>query len=407
MNELTSISDGTSFTYDQLGNTLTKSDEDSWAYTYDVRNQLIQVEKNQQSIAQYHYDGNGRRVKKSEWSEDLQDYQNTICVYSGLDVIYEKDVDSGEEALYYYSPRGRIAKAVNGLRDFYHIDFLGSTRLTTDENGAVVSETQYKAFGETESNEKSHLFTGKEKDSSELYYFGSRYYDSDIGRFITRDTQFGRKSTPQSFNRYAYCLNNPLKYVDPDGRENASWLFDNEEEDKKVLHYSQAPQLIEYVYIEYDYTMIGWAFVFSGAALVGMGALVYGPILLPLIKGFLLKILTVKVATKIFYGVIVSILGMILYELILKPIFLDGTKFLYIEWEGENEEGYRYIDEETGETVKGERWINGKHQIWVHVPGEGSDGGHWEDDLDEDGVASSVDDDDNDPSIGDEDPNVP
>jgi RHS repeat-associated protein len=406
MNELLTISDGTSFTYDQLGNTLTKSDEDSWAYTYDVRNQLTQVEKNQQSIALYDYDGNGRRVKKSEWSEDLEDYKTTICMYSGLDIIYEKDPDSGEEAIYIYSPRGRIAKSVGGLQDYYHIDFLGSTRLVTDENGSITSETQYKAFGENESDEKSHLYTGKEKDSSDLYYFGSRYYDPDIGRFITRDSQFGRKSNPQSFNRYIYCLNNPLKYVDPDGRENASWLFDQEQEDNKVLCYSQAPQLIEYVYMEYDYTIFAWYCIISGGALAIMGAGLYAPILIPLLKGFLSK----KVAWEVIKFIITHI---IIPLLIAYTVYLqtrndeDGNEFLYIEWKRDDTYGYKYVDETTGETVKGEQWVNGKHQVWIHVPGEGSEGGHWEDDLDEDGVASSVDDDDNDPLIGDEDPNVP
>jgi len=41
----------------------------------------------------------------------------------------------------------------------------------------------------------------------------------------------------------------------------------------------------------------------------------------------------------------------------------------------------------------GERWHQGVHQVWVHVLGEGAVGGHWEDDLDENGVAASVDDD--------------
>jgi RHS repeat-associated protein len=156
--------------------------------------------------------------------------------------------------------------------------------LKTDENGTVTSETQYKAFGENEPDEKSHLYTGKEKDSSELYYFGSRYYDPEMGRFITRDNRFGSKYTPQSFNRYIYCLNNPLKYVDQDGRENSSWLFDQEQENKKVLCYSQAPQLLEYTYIEYDYTLFGWYCVISGVILVVMGAIVFAPYLTPLVK---------------------------------------------------------------------------------------------------------------------------
>ena len=398
MNELLTISDGTSFTYDQLGNTLTKTDEDSWSYTYDVQNQLTQVEKNQQIIALYDYDGNGRRVKESEWSEDLQDYKTTICMYSGLDIIYEKDADSGEEAIYVYSPRGRIAESVDGLQDYYHIDFLGSTRLVTDENGAVTSETQYKAFGENESEEKSHLYTGKEKDSSELYYFGSRYYDSEIGRFITRDNRFGRKSIPQSFNRYIYCLNNPLKYVDPDGKENASWLFDQEEEDKKVLQYSQAPQLIEYIYIEYDYTPFIWYCI--AVMIVTAGCL-------------LIAAPEILAMAKIWWGGLPPTIREILIAIILMLI-AEGITYLsrYLSEDGRFEKyefdtGYIIVDKEVGEIIKGERYHNNIHQVWVHVPGEGEFGGHWEDDRDNDGVASSVDDDDDDPTIGDEDPNIP
>jgi len=77
------------------------------------------------------------------------------------------------------------------------------------------------------------------------------------------------------------------------------------------------------------------------------------------------------------------------------------------EWKGENTSGYFVFDKVTGEIVEGERVINGIHQVWVHVPGEGDLGGHWEDDLDGDGVAASVDDDDNDPNVGDDDPDKP
>jgi RHS repeat-associated protein len=56
-------------------------------------------------------------------------------------------------------------------------------------------------------------------DSTGLYYYGARYYDSDIGRFITRDPLQGERELPQTLNRYAYCLNNPLKYIDPTGNQ--------------------------------------------------------------------------------------------------------------------------------------------------------------------------------------------
>jgi len=50
-----------------------------------------------------------------------------------------------------------------------------------------------------------------------LYYFGARYYNPSLGRFITPDTIIPGFSDPQALNRYSYCLNNPINRVDPDG----------------------------------------------------------------------------------------------------------------------------------------------------------------------------------------------
>jgi RHS repeat-associated protein len=61
------------------------------------------------------------------------------------------------------------------------------------------------------------LFTGQRLDDTGLYYYGARYYDATIGRFISADTIIPNPANPQSFNRYSYCLNNPLKYIDPSG----------------------------------------------------------------------------------------------------------------------------------------------------------------------------------------------
>lgn len=99
--------------------------------------------------------------------------------------------------------------------------------------------------------------------------------------------------------------------------------------------------------------------------------------------------------------------------LLLGAIIEEGARWIYrklteddyerVEWE----DGYFVLNKETGEIVEGEKMENGFHKVWVHIPGEGDLGGHWEDDLDNDGVAASVDDDDNDPGVGDEDPNKP
>ena len=67
------------------------------------------------------------------------------------------------------------------------------------------------------------LFTGKERDfETGQDYFGARYYGADVARFTTVDPELnieGSLVNPQKWNRYAYVLNNPLRYTDPDGRE--------------------------------------------------------------------------------------------------------------------------------------------------------------------------------------------
>ena len=63
------------------------------------------------------------------------------------------------------------------------------------------------------------LFTGQRLDGTGLYYYGARYYDSSMGRFVSADTVVPSASNPQTLNRYSYCLNNPLKYIDPSGNK--------------------------------------------------------------------------------------------------------------------------------------------------------------------------------------------
>jgi len=69
---------------------------------------------------------------------------------------------------------------------------------------------------------RSAIFTGKERDAeSGLDYFGARYYSSSMGRFSSPDPKAtsAHLENPQSWNRYAYTDNNPLVYIDPDGKE--------------------------------------------------------------------------------------------------------------------------------------------------------------------------------------------
>jgi RHS repeat-associated protein len=215
VNEVTSLSDGTSFTYDDHGNRTQKTKgTDIWVYNYDYANRLTKVEKNSSVLEEYVYDGDGKRTQVTENSV------TDTCIYFGVSVLYEENMNG--IAVYIYGPRGRVARRTTIQSEshtfYYIIDHLGSTRLVTDESRNTVADAAYHPFGEsTVAGEESYLYTGKESDFCGLYYYGARYYDPEIGRFISRDPIKGRLLNPESLNRYIYCLNNPLKYMDPTG----------------------------------------------------------------------------------------------------------------------------------------------------------------------------------------------
>lgn len=116
---------------------------------------------------------------------------------------------------------------------FYHTDPAGTPLAMTDSTGKVVWKADYRPFGEeqsvtqTQTNDKR--FIGKEKDEETgLSYFGARYENAKIGRFIAPDpvravdpktsmTNEKLLLNPQRLNTYAYALNNPYRYMDPDG----------------------------------------------------------------------------------------------------------------------------------------------------------------------------------------------
>jgi len=122
-------------------------------------------------------------------------------------------------------------------------DHLGSTSLTTDSNGNKISEIRYKPWGETRYTWTDpaldttpvyamtrYQYTGQFSYEAEfgLYFYNARWYDSQLGRFAQADTIVPGVWNSQSWDRYAYTLNNPLRYTDPTGH----W---SESEIKKYL----------------------------------------------------------------------------------------------------------------------------------------------------------------------------
>src|SRR5262249_25044886 len=110
--------------------------------------------------------------------------------------------------------------------EYYHVDAIGSVRAVTDALGATVLRHDYFPFGEeylpTPPTNDAKRFAGKERDAETAFdYFGARYYRNWSGRFTTVDPAYDWQQNlpdPERWNRYAYVRNNPLRFVDPDGR---------------------------------------------------------------------------------------------------------------------------------------------------------------------------------------------
>ena len=117
------------------------------------------------------------------------------------------------------------AQMPQGTIEYYHTDAVGSVRAVTDAQGNFVRRHDYFPFGEefqAQNGSDSRRFTGKERDAETgLDYFGARYYGSQSGRFTTVDPVLAWEASlqrPQLWNRHSYGVNNPLRFVDPDGR---------------------------------------------------------------------------------------------------------------------------------------------------------------------------------------------
>lgn len=122
------------------------------------------------------------------------------------------------------TPTNVEAQTYNPVFYYYHSDHLGSSNVMTDRAGWMVQHYEHGTWGKESYRHNvsaysvSNRYTGQVlDDETGLYYYNARYYDPELGRFTQPDTIVPEPGDPQTLNRYAYCGNNPINYVDPSG----------------------------------------------------------------------------------------------------------------------------------------------------------------------------------------------
>ncbi|MGA2664039.1 MAG: RHS repeat-associated core domain-containing protein [Nitrososphaerales archaeon] len=205
----------TTYTYDNDGDLILKNDNGNiWVYQYDTQGQLVKVYDDGELVQTNLYDGDGRRI------EQITGAGSTLYMYSGLDVVYEKNLQTGVATDHVYADGMQVASVTSSTVLFFHEDELGSTRLTSGSGGASVFSSDYMPYGVQygASGSQSYMYVGMLYDSATgLYYDNARFYDPTTGRFLTEDPSGGDASDPQSLNGYTYARDDPLAIVDPTG----------------------------------------------------------------------------------------------------------------------------------------------------------------------------------------------
>jgi RHS repeat-associated protein len=205
------------YVYDFNGNLIV--DAQSRKFSFNGDNKQVEVrDASNNLVGQYFYDSDGKRVKKISTSE------TTIFVYDGMGKLIEE-----------YSTQ----QSPTPTTSYVVTDTLQSVQAVTNAQGQITSRRDFMPFGEelyagtpnrTEALKYSQSgednirkrFTGYEKDTETgLDFAEARYYNNQHGRFTAVDPLLssGKSANPQTFNRYIYVMNQPLRFTDPSGMQ--------------------------------------------------------------------------------------------------------------------------------------------------------------------------------------------
>jgi len=232
----------TTYQYDGNGNMINKTENGKqMQYEYDYENRLVKVTYPDNSYEKYIYSPVGKRLAIERYaSGGLVPVDTRYFIYDALrcNNVYEFSTSTTTINRYIYiNPGNELVAKISTLSanllslSYYHSDSLGSVSLVTNNTGSVVNTYNYDAFGNIlNSTGKGDAYKfigtiyGVEDDGmSGLYHMNNRYYDASTGRFVSRDIVRGFVNDPLSLNRYVYCKNNPVMYIDPEG---LSWYGD-------------------------------------------------------------------------------------------------------------------------------------------------------------------------------------
>ncbi|PDV97132.1 DUF6531 domain-containing protein [Candidatus Chloroploca asiatica] len=212
---LTAISTGnttTTLTWDNHGQMLSKGDQ---TFSWDVAGRMIGL-TNGATTASYTYNGDGVRVGRTVDGTATSYLQDLAF---GLPQVLVET--SGADTTRYVLGLDQIAQ-VGTTTSYYHSDALGSVRAMSDSVGQATATYIYDAFGgvrtQTGGAGNAYTFTGEQADpEAGMVFLRARYYDPEVGRFLSRDVYPASVYVPASLSRYIYVQNNPLRYIDPLG----------------------------------------------------------------------------------------------------------------------------------------------------------------------------------------------
>jgi RHS repeat-associated protein len=199
---------GTAYTWDVLGQaTSINNGSELWTHTYDAAGERVWSFRTSPSRLDSY-------VLRGPDGSVLSAFTRTGSTYSWEDYAYREGLLLG-------------AASSNGSVVHFDVDHLGSVRLETDGSGATVKFRDFWPYGEEATppaGSERMKFTGHERDlgnlassADDVDYMHARYYRPIWGRFVSADPAGGSAKPPNSWNRYAYAADNPLRFSDPTG----------------------------------------------------------------------------------------------------------------------------------------------------------------------------------------------